>query len=329
MSVSARRAPPPSFDPIDASPPVQIPPASQAQVPLFRTLVASQATHGQRRTIALAIAVALVLHALLIVIAIWFDVPSRLQQLAFPEEQITVFQIEPEGLAASSPPALEYHPETVRPLAEATATPAPVPAQTYAPPRRPAARFPEPTNPGEPERPGSSTGGSSGARGLTPGEKLHPQLIDPRLWAAPDEILGGPIDEEGRMRARVYSRLEEMNDSMAVINEARRKANDWTIKDKNGGKWGIDPKGIHLGKLTLPAPLLKPPADQRAEIERNAANWRELNTQEDRARLHSTFNDRVKAIRERKDKERGAKPSESKPAPAPKPDDKKTEKPIT
>src|SRR5204863_1957386 len=116
------------------------------------------------------------------------------------------------------------------------------------------------------------------------------------------------------------------------IDEAHRKEMDWTIKDKNGGKWGIDPKGIHLGKLTLPAPLLNPPADQRAEVEKQAANWRELNTQEDRARLHSTFNERVKAIREQKQKEHDArtKPAQTKPPEAkPTTDDKKTEKPIT
>lgn len=276
----------------------------------------------------MASAAALLLHALLIVLLIWFDVPTHLQQLAFPEEQITIFQIAPEALTTSSPPALEYNPGPVRPLAEVTAAPpAPTPAQVYAPPRRPVVRFPAPTNPGDPGRVGVA-GAASGARGLTAGEKLQPQLIDPRLWAVPEEMLGAPVNEEERMRARLYSRLEEMNDSMAVINEARRKANDWTIKDKNGGKWGIDPKGIHLGKLTLPAPLLNPPADKRAEIARNQANWREINVQEDRARLHSTFNDRVKAIRERKEKERGEeKPKESAP---PKPtEEKKTEKPIT
>jgi hypothetical protein len=276
----------------------------------------------------MAIAIALLLHALLILVVIWFDVPTKLQQLPFPEEQITVFHIAPEGLATSSPPALEYNPGPVRPLDEVAAAPPPsAPAPTYAPPRRPAARFPEPTTPGEPERAGPPSA-SGGVRGMTPGQKLRPQLIDPRLWATPEEILGAPVNEAERMRARLYSRLEEINDSIAGIDEAHRKANDWTIKDKNGGKWGIDPKGIHLGKLTLPAPLLNPPADQRAEVERQQANWREINTQEDRARLHSAFNDRVKAIRERKEKERSdAKPKESTPPKAP--EDKKVEKPIT
>ncbi len=337
MSVSARKVPPPPFDPIDASPPVLPPPASQPQVPLFRTLIASAPWRDRRRTRSIATTIALLLHALLILIVMQLDVPTNMQQIPFPDEQITLFQIAAEAPAASSPPTLEYHPGPVVPLDVVTVTPTAIVPPAYAPPRRPAAHFPEQTNPNEPERVGP-VGSTGGGRGMTPAQKLHPQLIDPRLWAAPEEMLGAPVDEAERMRARLYSRLEEMNDSIAGINETRRKEMDWTIKDKNGGKWGIDPKGIHLGKLTLPAPLVHGPADARDEVAKQAANWRELNTQEDRARLHSTFNDRVKAIREQKQKEHDtkgkgtdAKPSDTtKPAPAPTPTEQKDpNKPVT
>src|SRR4051812_14981893 len=133
MTVSARKAPPPPFEPIDAFPPVQPPPASKPQVPLFRTLVASQPGTDRQRTRSLAVAIAVLLHVLLILLVMRLDVPTHLQQLPFPEEQITLFQIAPEAASASSPPVLEYHPGPVQPLAEVPVAPpsSTLPAPVY------------------------------------------------------------------------------------------------------------------------------------------------------------------------------------------------------
>jgi hypothetical protein len=46
--------------------------------------------------------------------------------------------------------------------------------------------------------------------------------------------------------------LLECIDSLRVVEQRARNAVDWTHKTRTGRKWGVSPKGIHLGKVTLP-----------------------------------------------------------------------------
>ncbi len=133
-------------------------------------------------------------------------------------------------------------------------------------------------------------------------EPLRPKAGDPRLWVSPDLLTPAQTPEE-RMAERIAGRIDAYNDSLAAASEAARRALDWTVKGKNGARWGIAPDGIHLGKITLPAPTFGGNAEARA---RNR-EWSQIQDQASRAEIHDRFKDRVKAIEERKDRERAAR----------------------
>ncbi|MGH7554759.1 MAG: hypothetical protein ACREMQ_17300, partial [Longimicrobiales bacterium] len=83
---------------------------------------------------------------------------------------------------------------------------------------------------------------------------------------------------------------------------------DWTVKDKNGGRWGVSPKGIHLGGITLPLPIqFAAPPGRRDEVNAAIRNWNEIQAQRASAEIDESVQDRIKAIRERKEAERRAK----------------------
>ena len=75
-----------------------------------------------------------------------------------------------------------------------------------------------------------------------------------------------------------------------------------TIRDADGGKWGISPGKLHLGDITLPLPI----SFESVDPDRDAFNsmvW-ETFQQRERALLLESFRERVKAIRERRERER-------------------------
>ncbi|MGH7475225.1 MAG: hypothetical protein ACRELD_02960, partial [Longimicrobiales bacterium] len=134
-------------------------------------------------------------------------------------------------------------------------------------------------------------------------ERLRPRHADERLWAPVDRLALPPESDEARMRERLAGRIGTWNDSIAAEEEAARRALDWTVKGKNGERWGISPAGIHLGTITLPAPVFA----GNAEAAARAREWNEIQGQADHARIRDRFDDRVRAIRERKDAERAAR----------------------
>ncbi len=133
-----------------------------------------------------------------------------------------------------------------------------------------------------------------------------PNDMDPRLYVDPDALAPAPSDLD-RVQSRIAGRLKQYNDSVAAAAEAAERALDWTIHGKDGSRWGIAPDGIHLGKVTLPAPSLGGNAEGRAR----AREWSDIQDQASRAEVRDRFKDRVKAIRERKEKERAEKKSGS------------------
>jgi hypothetical protein len=80
---------------------------------------------------------------------------------------------------------------------------------------------------------------------------------------------------------------------------------DWTVRDKDGGRWGVSPEGIHLGSFTLPLNnQFVPPAGRRDEINALIRNWNEIQAQRSQAEIRAQIEERAKAIRERKEAER-------------------------
>jgi hypothetical protein len=136
-------------------------------------------------------------------------------------------------------------------------------------------------------------------------ERISPRLGDPRLFAEPSPSLPATVDREALARERLLARIGAYNDSAAADAEAARKATDWTVKDGKGGRWGVSPGKIHLGGLTLPLPVnLAPPPGRREELAERNRRWGEIEGQRAREEGRATFDERVKAIRERNDAKR-------------------------
>jgi hypothetical protein len=131
----------------------------------------------------------------------------------------------------------------------------------------------------------------------TVADRLAPRAADPRLWANAPDPLRPELEPLNNVRARVYSALSAYNDSIAAAAAAAQNALDWTVRDKNGGRWGVSPTGIHLGTVTLPLPSLGMSAEQRAA----SRVWNETQHQASRRQVEQNFDDRVRAIRARKD----------------------------
>lgn len=129
-------------------------------------------------------------------------------------------------------------------------------------------------------------------------EALRPRLLDPRLRPGDAEALR--TDDE-RAALRTYGRINALNDSILAEMERTRRAMDWTFTDDEGRRWGISPGRIHLGGLELPLPLaFTPSAEQRERIR----EWEEIQAQADRGAIGEEFDDRVEAIRARREAER-------------------------
>lgn len=135
-------------------------------------------------------------------------------------------------------------------------------------------------------------------------DRISPRLSEPRLWAASAGEPPPPTPEE-LVRERVADRLAAWNDSVRMAGDAAARATDWTAKDGNGGRWGVSPEGIHLGKITVPIPIqFSPPPGRRDAVTGAIRNWNEINAQRGQVEVQESIAERVKAIRERKDSER-------------------------
>lgn len=137
-------------------------------------------------------------------------------------------------------------------------------------------------------------------------DRLRSGGRDPRLWERPEFVVAPP-EEPGvaeKARQNLAARLDAVNDSVLASEEAARRANDWTYTDDSGRRWGISSEGIHLGGLTLPGPRFDVPAGRRDEIVERTREWEAIRGQVDRASRNDHFDERVRAIRERVDRER-------------------------
>lgn len=135
---------------------------------------------------------------------------------------------------------------------------------------------------------------------LTAAERLSPRIVDPRLWR-PLVIVPGEVTFQD-VEARIAAAVELMSDSALAAADAAIRARDWTVEDAKGGKWGISPGKIHLGSVVLPLPIFAVATPD--QVEANAL-WYEVDQQFERALILESFEERVRAIRERRERERG------------------------
>lgn len=154
---------------------------------------------------------------------------------------------------------------------------------------------------------GFGKGAGAGVRGVVPGydPRLYPGIAEPaRVARTPKERLDSVIME----RFAEYSDSVSKAPHSGVTEDGRA---DLTFT-RGGKKYGWTQRGIVLGNFTLPAPLLallplnriggNPSSLLRAEYP-----WRMHNEIQAGAQVAlnaETFNERVKRIRERRDRER-------------------------
>ena len=150
-------------------------------------------------------------------------------------------------------------------------------------------------------------------RGLLPG--LSPGPIDQRLLRpGPVSVPTGPNIPERPLPTDSITRawIQTYWDSLARVQANARNPLDWTF-DRNGSKYGVDPLYIYFGKFKIPTMLLallpintlaNPTiSDRRRVLE--SMRW-EIQYQAMRAVNDEAFNEAVKELRARKEREHEA-----------------------
>jgi len=155
---------------------------------------------------------------------------------------------------------------------------------------------------------GNGTGPQVGLGGAESG--ITPSFSDPRLWLPPGPVLGVPRSQSQRLDSVIMARLQPHLDSLEAIAEHQGKApGDWTF-NKDGKKWGMDPKYIYIGDHKIPTAILALlPLNKGANPITSNANKAfafqhdEIQYNAQRAMNEEEFNQAVKRIRERKQRE--------------------------
>jgi hypothetical protein len=188
----------------------------------------------------------------------------------------------------------------------------PAAAPLVAPTEVPSELPPEPPKSSAPAAPvESGTGPVIGGGGPTRG--VTPAFIDPRLWAPTDPAPVRPRTQTERLDSAIASRVHHLEDSLRAIGPQRADG-DWSWTGKDGKKYGIDQKYIHLGNFSIPTALL---ALLPLNVQGNPTTYdnakrvgmmrAEILDQSARAARDEEFNQAVKELRDRKQKERAAK----------------------
>lgn len=177
-------------------------------------------------------------------------------------------------------------------------------------------------------REAATTGGGSGplVGGGGPTQGIRPSFTDQRLWVRHSDVVVAPIVPLSRadtLRLLLENRILAYSDSMARIPQGRRPG-DWTF-DLGGKKYGMDAGMIRLGDFSLPTPLLgmlalnnvqsNPIAAER--LKRLESMREDIQRQSTRAMRDDEFYAAVRALRERKERER--REAERTPAANPRP----------
>lgn len=250
------------------------------------------------------LAVSLVLHALVAIALVRFLISPAAFTLIFGKVHSPEVPAERIGflrLPKSTGPAVEGRSGgDNRPVSK---TP---PKQIVAPTEVPSAVPSAPVQPA----PVADEGGSGPLVGTGgPAKGIKPVYTDPRVWAAPGDLVAAPKSAKERLDSAVASIIAPYNDSVAAASGGRQPG-DWTV-EKGGRKWGIDPKYIRLGKVSIPTAVLallpinttgNPVLAERNKLQNQLHADIFWNAQ--RGMNEADFKKAVKSIRERKEREK-------------------------
>ena len=193
-----------------------------------------------------------------------------------------------------------------------------------APPPAVPSTIPEPPKQAAPPVEAGGAGPVVGQGGAAAG--IRPSFADPRIWAPNAPIVVAPMSPKQRLDSAIAARVHAIEDSLAML-PVERAPGDWTVT-RNGKKYGVDQKWIHLGNFSLPTAILALlPLNVQGnpavyERDRRLATMRaEIQEQAARIARDEDFRAAVKALRERKEKERQeekkkpAEPAPDRPVP--------------
>jgi hypothetical protein len=281
-----------------------------------------------------ATAISVALHALL-VIALWqiLQFPEALRSLldrdpvAAPE-RLRYVVVEPgatAGAAVAPRPSVgsARRPTAPRIAPARVAPPVAVPVQPLIAPREVPTGIPAPGDKPAIDVGAPATGPLASGRGPLKG--TQPGFTDPRLWVDAPAIEGAPKTGDERLDSAVVTSISKYRDSVLANTYSPNKyeRGDWTYTTKGGQKYGIDGKYIRLGKLSIPTALLgllplnkmqgNPIAYEREQ--RLAVMRADIMEHAQAAMNEDEFRRAVKAIRERKEKQRKAEEKAKKAEP--------------
>ncbi len=173
-----------------------------------------------------------------------------------------------------------------------------------------------PTTPAAPG--GESSGGGYGdiIGDGGPIRGLRPTFTDQRLWVNPSDIVIAPVVPLNRadtLRLMLERSIQAYADAMEAAGVDERRPGDWTF-NLGGKKYGIDRGMIRLGDFALPTAVLSalplnnvqanPVVAER--VQRLDAMRREIMLQSARQMRDDEFDQAVRALRQRREKERAA-----------------------
>ena len=155
--------------------------------------------------------------------------------------------------------------------------------------------------------PGAAAGQTGGAgQGTGAGRRgLSPEYGDPRLAVTPQAIPERKLNEEERYRRHLDSRINGLNDSIAGEAAYQRSLLDWTFRDAQGRRWGLDNGRAVIGGRSVPLPRGPPaPRDREEEPRTERDQRREMDRQEEDVSRERHLRERGRAIRERENERR-------------------------
>jgi hypothetical protein len=291
-------------------------------------------TGGTPRGSARATGVSIAVHLLaVVVLSQILNIPAALGSLfpraavtAPPEERIHFVTVAPKGgNAAADGAARAGASRDERSASQRTARPDELVTPT--PPLVAPTTIPSEIPPVPAARPGRESLGPAGgplASGRGPVRGLQPGYVDPRLWVDAPIIVPAPKSDDERLDSAVVTSIRTFADSVAANTYSPNKyeRGDWTYTTKGGDKYGIDGRYIRLGKFSIPTALLgllplnrmggNPVAYEREK--RLDAIRLDIMEHATAAMNEEEFRKAVKAIRERKDRERKAEQAKDKKA---------------
>jgi hypothetical protein len=157
--------------------------------------------------------------------------------------------------------------------------------------------------PGAPAEPAAAAESGASVR-----DRLQYRMGSAEVWRPQAPLPAEEMTPDDRVRARIAGQLQEYNDSIAAEALAAARATDWTVKDANGGRWGVSPGALHLGGVTLPLPFeLSTPPGRREEVAGRIRSWTEIQDQAARVEGREILDERIRAMRERADHDRASR----------------------